>query len=306
MSEAKQLVVADREPPDVMTDLQRGPWAMTQIDPKVELAKFEAAAELQRKLVPASIRATKPQDWIKMGDKVYLQATGVERIASLWGLVFGEPDVSRENYEDGNFAYVVTGAAGSRLTGVFYRGIQGGRSSADPFFDAFDTEKPQGFRDLPPEQREAWKREHRIAPDPLDVRKAAVTNWQVRAASMLTGLRGLTPKDLADAGVSGVLEVQYGKGARGGDTTPGDLKAESTALWNDILKRTGGELATAKQVLKDITAYPAKEGKYSAFPGLTSHDGFKDLQKVRMAVSKLKGHPAYGDAATAAEPGSEG
>ena len=117
----------DRDVPDVMQDMAEGPWAMAQVDPERELAKFEAAAELQRKLIPASIRLTKAQDWIAMGGKVYLQGTGVERLAPLWGLVFGEPNVTREDYDDGTYAYVVRGAAGSRRTGVFYKSIEGGR-----------------------------------------------------------------------------------------------------------------------------------------------------------------------------------
>lgn len=295
------IVVADREVPDVITDLQQGPWAMTQIDPKVELAKFEAAAELQRKLIPASIRATRGQDWMEMGDTVYLQATGVERIAPLWGLVFGEPVVTRENYDDGNFAYVVVGPAGSRLTGVFYKGIVGGRSSADPFFDSYDEEKPKEYyKDFNSEQKEAWKREHRVAPDPLDVRKAAVTNWQVRAASMLTGLRGLTIKDLNEAGIAGVKKVAYGAGSQGGDTVPADLKAEQVKLGNDVLKAAGGDKDAARQLMIDITSDEAK-----GFKGFDSAAKLTKTWQFEKARKKLVAHPVFGQAADR-EPGAEG
>lgn len=299
--EVKTLATVDRDVPDVITDLQQGPWAMTQIDPKVELAKFEAAAELQRKLIPASIRATRPQDWISMGGKVYLQATGVERIASLWGLVFGEPEVTRENNDDGTFAYVVVGPAGSRLTGVFYKGIVGGRSSADPFFDSFDEEKPSGFRDLSLEQKESWKREHRIAPDPLDVRKAAVTNWQVRAASMLAGLRGLTPQDLSEAGIRGVTEVQYGSGARGGETVPADLKAEQVKLGNEVLKAASGDKEAARQLMVEITSDEAK-----GFKGFDSALKLTKTWQFEKARKKLAAHPVFGRGTSDREPGAEG
>lgn len=297
--------VVDADPVDVETETI-GQFAIARLDPRTALAEFEAAADMHPKLVKASIRMTKPQDWIAMGGKVYLQGTGVERMATPWGLVFGEPKVVREDYPDGEFAYIVTGPVGSRRTGVYYQAVQGGRSSRDPFFDAFAAEKPDNFRQLPREEQEDWKKKNRIPPDPMEVRKAAFTNWQTRGASMVTGMRGLTPEDLEREGLTGVKKVEFRSGARGGDATSGDLKAEATALWNDILKRTGGAIADAKQVLRDITSYPEKPGQYKAFAGIDTPDAFRDLQKVRMAMNKLKNHPAFGDKAGDREPGAEG
>src|SRR5207249_4328009 len=158
----------EREVPDVSDDDTKmiGPWPMARVDPVAELAAFEAAAELQKKLITASIRATKPQDWVEMGGKVYLQATGVERISALWGLLFGEPAVIKEDIPGGGYEYIVSGAAGSRRTGVYYKAITGGRSSTDPFFDQFDDDKPTGFKQLPIDEQRQWKAAHRIAPDP--------------------------------------------------------------------------------------------------------------------------------------------
>ena len=113
------IVNVDDDVIDVTEALAPTGWAMKDIDPVRELAKFEAAAELQRKLIPASIKCTKPQDWVEMGGKVYLQGTGVERIAGLWGLVFDAPKIEKMDLGGGDFAYVVSGMAGSRRTGVF-------------------------------------------------------------------------------------------------------------------------------------------------------------------------------------------
>jgi len=282
----KETAAVDRaDVPDVIEDLTTtGPWAMQRVDPVAELAKFEAAAELMRKLIPASIKATRPQDWVQMGKAVYLQATGVERLAPLWGLVFGAPKVEKEQNEDGSYSYIVTGAAYSRRTGVGYQEITGGRSSSDPFFgdDA----------------------------DPLDIRKAAVTNWMTRAASMLTGLRGLTRADLEANGIGGVAEVQYKSGGKGGDAAPAELKAKRTALWNDILKRTGGDVEAAAAVLKEITAYAAYKNKttgkdVAAFAGVTDPEKINSERSVDIATSKLKVHLVFGDNASR-EPGQEG
>lgn len=298
----------DREVPDVDegADLATRPWAMTKIDPHAALVAFEAAAELLRKLTPASIKATRPQDWVKMGEKVYLQATGVERIAPLWGLYFGTPTINREDYEGGEFAYIVTGTIGSRFTGIEIT-VEGARSSSDPFFDSFDEEKTkENFWDRTSEERETWKRRHRVAPDPMDVRKAAVTNWMTRGASMLTGLRGLMPRDLEDNGIKGVASVEYGKGQKGGATATGDLTARRTALWNDILKRTSGKVDEAHQVLKDITKYDSYVNKTTgkqvpAGPGASNTDSLSE-RALQIAEKKLREHPVFGDSPEGREP----
>lgn len=284
-----------------------GPLMMTKVNPAEELAKFEAASQLLAKLVPATIRATKPQDWIKMGDKVYLQATGLERIAPLWGLAFGEPKVTREDHEGGSFSYAVSGWVRSRF-GLSH--FNGARSSADPFFDSFDEEKPDAwYKTMTPGEKAEWKAAHRVPPDPMDVRKAAVTNWMVRAGSMICGLRGLTMADLQANKIEGVASVEYGEGQKGGTTAGTDLAARRTALWNDILRRTSGDPADAKDVLRDITKYDAYKNKTTgkdvpANAGATSTDNLSEYA-LKIAEGKLKKHPVFGDNPER-EPGQEG
>jgi hypothetical protein len=303
----------EREDPPELVDIPDAlaPWRATDVDPVVELAKFEAAVDLQRKLLPASIKATRPEDWVDQGGKAYLQATGVERLAPLWGLVFGKYTVEREDHGDGSYSYVVRGPIMSRRTGVIYGEVVGGRSSSDPFFDEFDERKPDGLRDLTPGEQQAWKRAHRVPPDPLEVRKAAVTNWTTRGASMLAGMRGLTVAYLEDCGVKGISRVEYGTGQKGGATAPADLKARRTAFWNDLIRRAGGEVEMAKQALKDVTKYDAYTKKDGAemrgFAGATSVDSLSD-RALDIAEKKIKEHPALGDAKKSAmrEPGEEG
>lgn len=296
-----RAATVDREVPDVTDLAPAAPWRMQAIDPEAALIAFEKAAELLRKLVPHSIKQTRPQDWVKMGDKVYLQATGIERVAPLWGLWFSEPKVTREEYDAGAFGYIVSGKIGSRFTGVEFV-VEGGRSSADPFFDAFDEPKPQGFSDLSADQKDDWRRKHRLPVDPIDVRKAAVTNWMTRGASMLTGLRGLKPADLEANGITGVAEVNYGSGKKGGDTSPADLKAARTKLGNDFLAAVGGEVDAAKKLLKECTA-----GK--DFAGFDSVEGIKHQWQIDNARKKLDAHPVFGKGGTKGhqrEPGEEG
>jgi hypothetical protein len=298
----------EREAPVIDDAEPTGPLMMTKVDPAAEMAKFDAANQLLAKLVPATIKATKPQDWLKMGDKVYLQATGLERIAPLWGLCFSEPKIVREDYPDNTFGYGVSGWVRSRF-GVSHH--VGGRSSADPFFDSFDEEKPSGWRDMQPGERAEWKAKHRLPPDPMEVRKAAVTNWMVRAGSMICGLRGLTLADLQAQKIDGVAAVEYGKGQKGGATATSDLTARRTALWNDILKRTSGDADAAHSLLKDITKYDAYKNKKTgkdvpANPGAANTDSLSEYA-LQIAEGKVSKHPVFGDEAQAQrEPGEEG
>lgn len=302
---APKTVPVKTDPPerddvaDIVQDVGIGPAAMIHIDPRAELEKFEAASELMRKLRPASIRATKPQDWIKVGEKVYLQGIGVERISPLWGFVFGKYEVAREDHEDGEYSYIVTGPVGCRRTGVVMQ-IVGGRSSSDPFFDDFDSPKPSNWRDLDGAQRLTWRRAHRIKPDPLEIRKAAVTNWMTRSASMLAGLRGLTENDLAAEGIGGVKAVEFGAGAKGGTGVSSDIQAERTKLRNEILRRVGGDTDAGKALLKEITSSPGgkkmKDGSTSKpFAGSASVDQMQYQWQFEKAWEKLKIHPTFGD-----------
>lgn len=299
---AKDVAVVDREVPDIIQlPEELGGWKMQAVDPVAELAKFEAAAQLQKVLLPASIKATRPEDWIDEGGKAYLQSTGVERLAPMWGLVFGKYTVEKEVHDDGEYSYIVRGPIMSRRTGVIYGEVIGGRSSSDPFFDEFDERRPEGWNDLTPDQKREWRRAHRIPPDPLEVRKAAVTNWTTRGASMLMGMRGLTVAFVQEQGQFGeVARVSFGSGGKGGETAPADIKAARTALANAILTAVGGDVAAAKKLSKEITA-----GKN--FAGFDTVERLNQVWQIENAQKKLDSHPFYGKAAKPAmrEPGEE-
>jgi hypothetical protein len=300
------VVNIDDDAIDVDTEaLTPAAWSTRDVDPMKELARFEAAAELQRRLIPASIKCTKPQDWVDMGGKAYLQATGVERIAPLWGLVFGQPEVEKIDQGGGEYYFVARGFAASRRTGCFYKSVEGGRSSDDPFFVRFDEDKPEleTWKGMSADDKRDWKRTHRIPPDELDVRKAAITNWQCRAASMLTGLRGLTPADLAAAGLAGVKKVDFAGGTKGGATSA-DLGQAKAEFWNDILKRTGGDLEASRKLIKECTSFKKDDG--TMFDGYSSHDGIKSAGMLGNAKKKLAAHPVFGDAKMAAGEGKAG
>ena len=73
-----------------------------------------------------------------------------------------------------------------------------------------------------------WKSAHRLPSNPLDVRKAAGTNCEIRAVSKIAGLRNLTPEDLAAQGidVGKVRGFTYDKGAKGGKAKEVDASGQ--------------------------------------------------------------------------------
>lgn len=166
------------------------------------LQKVEAISKTIDGATRLALQRTHAQDWVKMGEKYYLQASGVEKIRGVFGLYFRDRKIIREDFPDGGYAYICTGLAGSKFLDGLYGEttieIEGSRSAKDTFFTGNNRE-----------------------PDPMDVRKAAYANFQVRAAKALLGLGNYTEKDLVQMGVniSKVAKVDYQKGAEGGGKT---------------------------------------------------------------------------------------
>ena len=113
------------------------------------------------------------------------------------------------------YGYFVTGLVGSQLLDRFYGKeitveADGGRSSNDGFFS-------KGNRQ----------------PDPQDIRKAALSNFEARAISSFLGLKNFTAQDLKENGISpdAVTKVEYAKGAEGGGNTALISEPQAKRLW---------------------------------------------------------------------------
>jgi hypothetical protein len=162
------------------------------------LQKVDALTKVVDGAVRLALQRTVAQDWVNMGGKWYLQASGVEKVRSVFGLYFKNMSTIKEDYPDGNYAYITSGTAGSKLFDNLYGEttvqIEGCRSSSDGFFSKQATT------------------------DPMDVRRASYANFTVRAAKALLGFGNYTTEDLKKMGVntSKITTVTYEKGAEGG------------------------------------------------------------------------------------------
>ena len=177
--------------------------APQEIDSLAVIRRVEAITRSIDGAVKVSLQRTNSADWVKMGEKYYLQASGCQKIRSVWGIYFRDKEVIREDRQDGSYSYYVTGLVGSQLLDRFYGKeitveSDGGRSSNDPFFTKGNRE-----------------------PDQMDVRKAAISNFEARAISSFLGLKNFTAQDLKNNGINvdGVAKVEYNKGAEGGGNT---------------------------------------------------------------------------------------
>jgi len=173
-----------------------------ELDSQKAIARISAIANVIEGCAKVSIQRTNPKDWVKMGDSYYLQATGAQKIRPIWGIYYRDRQVTKESNSDGSYSYIVTGVVGSKVLDQLYGevvvDIDGGRSSTDKFFAKGDR-----------------------VPDPMDIRKAALANWEARAVTALLGLKNMSTEDLQKNGinVSGVARVDYQKGAEGGGKT---------------------------------------------------------------------------------------
>ena len=207
-----------------------------EIDALAVIKRVDAITKAIDGAVKVSLQRTNSSDWVAMGGKFYLQASGCQKIRSVWGIYFRDKTVVKENHEDGSYSYYVTGVVGSQLLDRFYgkeitNEADGGRSSSDPFFI-------KGER----------------VPDPMDIRKAAISNFEARAISSFLGLKNFTAEDLEKNGIKTgqVQKVEYQKGAEGGGNTTLISNAQRKRLFA-ICKQSGmGEIPLKEYLFKNF------------------------------------------------------
>ena len=200
------------------------------LDSQKAIARIGAIAQVLDGCAKTSIQRTNASDWVRMGKGFYLQASGAQKIRPIWGIYFRDRQITKDANPAGSYSYLVTGIVGSKVLDQLYGEvtieIDGGRSSNDPFFGKND-------RDV----------------DPLDVRKAALANWEARAVTALLGLKNLNDEDLKKNGVdvTAVTGVSYQSGAEGGGNTTVISQAQMNRLFA-IAKSTGVSIEEVKRL----------------------------------------------------------
>lgn len=208
--------------------------------------RAEKRIEAVNKIKQLALRVTNAHDWTDQGGKPYLQASGGEKVARLFGISWTISEPIFEAEEGGHFSYTYTGKFS--LSGATIEAV-GTRSSKDPFFKKYDysekDENGKGIRkELPPSEV-----------DKGDLKKAAYTNLIGNGITRLLGIRNLTWEDLAAAGISkeNVGKVDYKKDGKKKDGHIASEEAQSVITTiKDIRKQTGTNKKTGKAWTKYI------------------------------------------------------
>ena len=154
-------------------------------------AAAERRVEAVNKIKILALRVTNHRDWTDQGGNPYMQVSGAEKVARLFGISWRLDEPVRENHDDGHFSYTFKGyfSMGSAEIEVV-----GTRSSKDAFF--------AGRKDEPKPVSEI---------DRNDVKKGAMTNTIGNGVSRLLGIRNLTWDELEQAGIKkdSVGKVNY-------------------------------------------------------------------------------------------------
>ena len=179
----------------------------------VELAaQAERRVEAINKIKQYSLRLTQPSDWVDQNGRPYLQVSGAEKIARLFGISWRIDEPIREDLEGGHYIYTYKGyfsLAGAEIEAI------GSRSSKDPFFKRYVYVNGER-KELPPSEI-----------DPGDVKKAAYTNCIGNGITRLLGLRNISYDDLEKvAGIKReqITRVEYRSKNKQEDATPTEIQ----------------------------------------------------------------------------------
>lgn len=149
------------------------------------------------------------------------------------------------------------------------------------------------------------KRDERYGgPRPEDLLLSLRTTLDSKVVRAMLGITKVAGDELARHGIH-LEKCTKGSGfgtsteRAAGKVAEEGVRPSAEELWKEILRRTAGKVDEAKQVLKDITSYPAFKGRddkmVPAFAGIDSWERFTTIEKVLKAAEKLKKHEVFGN-----------
>ena len=164
----------------------------------------ERRIEAVKKIKSLALRVTSVFDWIDQNGRPYLQASGSEKVARLFGVSWAIEGGDRQDLEDGHFIFSYKGRF--TISGVTIEAV-GSRSSRDGFFSTrYEWDEKQNKKipyDLPPSEI-----------DQSDVKKAAYTNCIGNGITRLLGIRNMKWEEITEVtgfGKDDVTSIQYGR-----------------------------------------------------------------------------------------------
>lgn len=226
----------------------------------------EKRVEAINRIKRVALRVTNRNDWLDQNGRPYLQVSGAEKVARLFGISWRINEPVLETEPDGHFGYIYTGEFSMGTASIE---AVGSRSSKDPFFCE------RKGRTLRPDEI-----------DRQDVRKSAYTNCVGNGVTRLLGIRNLTWEEVEEfAGFrrGEAAQVEYRKAEMSDEA-----KSQRAEIGRMILEMAGGDKDVAREMLYGLTSFTTRDGK--EVPGKRS---VAELSERRIPVTYGKVKQAY-------------
>jgi hypothetical protein len=211
----------------------------------------ERRIDAMNKIKRVAIKLTNKHDWTDQGGKPYLQVSGAEKIARMFGISWRISEPIREDMEGGHFSYTYKG--NFSLAGATIEAI-GTRSSKDGFF------KKYGYTDGNKTELPASEI------DRGDVKKAAYTNCIGNGITRLLGIRNLTYEDVQEfSGITPDMigKVDYKKKGKADAGIASEGAQEVSTAVEDVRKKEGKTKAGKPYVKYTVKAGGVDYGTFS-------------------------------------------
>ena len=182
-----------------------------------------------------AIRATNELDWCWQGSVPYLQESGAQKVAGLFGIGFHDIEITKSREEDDKGGYIVFDVTAT----CSFRGremmVDGSASSRDDFFAKRKDRASGEYYTLPLSEISL-----------PNIKKKAVTNMYNRGVKKILGLK-FTAEELQDAGINTAAfgKIEYKQGKQGGEKRPGQKNKKD---FEEINKMKAEIWSMAKQM----------------------------------------------------------
>ena len=203
----------------------------------------EKRIEAIKKIKVTALRVTNEKDWVDENGKPYLQASGCEKIARIFGISWNTPDDPEyEELEGGHYMYTYRGTFS--LGGASIEAI-GTRSSKDTFFTTrYEYQNGKKNKIILPATEV----------DKGTVKKAAFSNLLANGITRLLGIRNLTYEDLEQVGIKKekITGIHYRKDEEKAQLQMPPQKIKQASPPTPKPESKPDKAATTKQIWKEF------------------------------------------------------
>jgi hypothetical protein len=210
----------------------------------------EKRIDAMNKIKRVAIKLTNKHDWTDQGGKPYLQVSGAEKIARMFGISWRISEPIEDKSEDGHFSFTYKGYFS--LAGATIEAI-GTRSSKDGFFKKYSYSNGDKT-ELPASEI-----------DRGDVKKSAYTNLIGNGITRLLGIRNMTYDDLQE--FAGITPDMIGR-----------VDYKKSGKQKDGIKSEGAQTVTVDVSDVRMALFKKKDGsqgeKYIIKNGNATYDTF--------------------------------